>query len=269
MLCIVKVDWYIAFLSAFFPWLAKCENIYLRPCSSYFRNKVIEKITQCRISKSYSLFTIKLLSLKIILEIWWNWHLRVRVSALILFAENLLVVTTSTSSFKSIFVIICHACCNAYMPIQAYEYQSLRMTQSAQVCMHGTSGIIAVVTSFDNQRLQCAQKMSAAEVYLVLQMFTFLRPKWLGGEDLNGESCSCNAVSGRTKYKKKRWMCGSLGMKVDVWGEGVKWWHTGMARSKTGHVSHSRVGEKGLKHRSPKHRTEVKTLHLRQSSASI
>lgn len=177
---------------------AKCQNIYLRPCSRYFRNKVIEKITQCRTSKSYSLFTIKLLYLKIILEIWWNWHCRVRVSALILFAENLFVVTTSTLSFKSIFVIIFHACYNAYMSIQASEYQFLRMTQSAQVGMHGTSSMVAIVTS-DNHRLLCDQNMSAGKVSLVLQMFTFLQPKWLGGEDLNCESCSCNAVSGKTK----------------------------------------------------------------------
>lgn len=86
----------------------------------------------------------------------------------------------------------------------------MQMTESAQVRMHGTSSTVPVIAASDNHRLPCAQKMSPGTLYLVLQMFTFLQPKLLEGEDLNAEAYSrvgdkkiCNAVLGRTKYKKR------------------------------------------------------------------
>lgn len=48
---------------------------------------------------------------------------------------------------------------------------------------------------FDQHTWLHAQKMSAGKLYLVLQMVTFLQPKFLKGEDLSAESCT--KVGGR------------------------------------------------------------------------
>lgn len=56
-------------------------------------------------------------------------------------------------------------------------------------------------------------------------MCIFLQPKWLEGEDPNAENCS--RVGGKKivmqswegQNRKKRWLHGSLEMKVDVEGD--------------------------------------------------
>lgn len=88
--------------------------------------------------------------------------------------------------------------------------------------MHGTSSTLPAIASADNHRLLCAQKMSSGKLYLVLQLFTFLQPKWLEGEDVDAESCSrvgdkkIVMQSWEGQNIKKKWMYGSLEMKVDV-----------------------------------------------------
>lgn len=83
MLSVMKVAWYFESLRAFFQWLASLPSV--RTSTSAIL-EIIERLH--RIERLNHSFNYKALCLKRILGKCRKWHLRVRVPALILSAEN-------------------------------------------------------------------------------------------------------------------------------------------------------------------------------------